>query len=1016
MRIDDGGTGFSDEALRRTLERNRQLSTASGPGNNPDLEPWQRADRVFVQALELPETERPAFLEEACSEDSQLRQLVHELLGFDEALGSFSEGPALEAVERAAAEASAEQHIGPYRLLGQLGSGGMGTVYLAEQSEPVERKVALKLIKAGMDSEQVLARFEGERQALALMDHANVARVYDAGAAGTGRSYFAMEYVPGHEITEHCDRAELGFRDRVRLFLQVCDGVQHAHQKGLIHRDLKPSNILVKSAQGEPATVKIIDFGVAKSMQRKLSAHAAHTQLGTFVGTPVYSSPEQILGRFGETDTRSDIYSLGVVLYELLVGTPPHTWDDFDGRSQEEIARMLSEEPPTKPIHRFTTTTGKDAETVAQRRSLTVEQMQRRLRGDVSWILLKCLERRPEERYPSVSELRKDLERWLEGLPLEARPATGLYRLRTFVRRHRTGVAVTALVGAALLTTTAAAVTGFLRAERAAEEAELAADFQVEQLQELDPAAMGLGLRTKLIDEIRHRLGEQEVEPSVLEADLKTLEGLLSHANFTDLSLSLLDDQLFARAETAIAEKYGETPLLQARLWQSVADTRRELGQFEAAVEPQQRALAVRRRELGDEHPLTLESLASRGFLWLVMGRLDAAEGDLRQAAEARRRVLGDEHPETVISIGTLGSSLQAQGKLAEAEPNLREALETHRRVLGNEHPDTLISIGNLGSLLSDQGKLAEAEPYYREALEASRQVLGDEHPGTLISVNNLGFLLSSQGRAAEAEPYYREALETSRRVLGNEHRDTLISINNLGSLLRSQGKFGEAEALFREALATRRRVLGDAHPDTLFTVNSVGLLFRSQGQLAEAEPYFREALETRRRVLGEEHPDTLVSMGNLGLLLMSQGKLSEAETYGRKALDAYRRLYGEERLDSLRAARNLAKILNERSKYAEVTELLEETLPTADGALGKEHQVSAEMRSLLGEALVGLGAYDGAEPLLLDGYQALEASLSADDERVRQAAERLAALYEAWGRAAQAKEWWEKSGKEKGG
>lgn len=434
------------------------------------LERWRRIDRLFVDVLARPADQRDAFLEEACGCDRDLRQSIEELLADDGALGSFLELPAMGGGLGDCEEEVGGQ-VGPYRILDVLGTGGMGTVYLAEQGDPVERKVALKLIKSGMVSEQVLARFSGERRALALMAHVNVAMVYEAGHTDSGRSYFAMEYVPGREIVAHCDDHGLGVRDRIRLFLQVCSGVQHAHQKGLIHRDLKPSNILVRKSMGEPATVKIIDFGIAKSLQRKLGPQAGYTRQGTFVGTPVYSSPEQILGRSSETDTRSDIYSLGVVLYELLVGTPPHGREDFEDKTQLEVADMLCAGRTPPPIDRFATL-GDEAAKVAKRRSSSVAQMQQQLRGDVSWILGKCLESRPGDRYASVSELRQDLQRWLEGQPLEARPATSFYRIGKWIHRHRVAV-MAAILGAILwLATTAAAVVGFMRAEKASEEAE----------------------------------------------------------------------------------------------------------------------------------------------------------------------------------------------------------------------------------------------------------------------------------------------------------------------------------------------------------------------------------------------------------------------------------------------------------------------------------------------------------------------------------------------------------------
>ncbi len=391
------------------------------------------------------------------------------------------------------------QFVGPYRLADKLGEGGMGTVYLAEQRDPVQRQVAVKLIKLGMDTAEVLARFEAERQALALMNHVNIAGVYDAGAAQSGRPYFAMEYVPGLEITAHCDGRELDFRQRIELFLQVCDGVLHAHQKGIIHRDLKPSNILIKTAQGQAATAKIIDFGVAKSLQRKLGSLTAHTQLGSFVGTRTYSSPEQISGNASAIDTRCDIYSLGVVLYELLSGVAPYSDEDLASKSPVQLTRMFSKEEPLPLLARFISLDAQLETDIAAHRQMTIAQMKQALGSDLSWIVAKCLERDPNDRYASVLALENDLRRWLENRPVEARPITMGYRLQKMLRRNRAAVIAGSAVVLAFGIMTVVAVLGFLQAKRALAETELVANFQVKQIRSIDPAAMGDALRDILL-------------------------------------------------------------------------------------------------------------------------------------------------------------------------------------------------------------------------------------------------------------------------------------------------------------------------------------------------------------------------------------------------------------------------------------------------------------------------------------------------------------------------------------
>ncbi|MEM1180655.1 MAG: tetratricopeptide repeat protein [Acidobacteriota bacterium] len=964
---------------------------------------------------------------------------------------SLEEGPKTSRLDFTRGEPG--RSIGPYRLLEVLGEGGMGTVYLANQRHPIERQVALKLIKGGMDSAHVLARFDAERQALALMDHDNVAAVYDAGSSA-GRPYFVMEFVPGLELISHCDHSRLGLRERIKLFLQVCHGVHHAHQKGLIHRDLKPSNILVRKHASQPATVKIIDFGVAKSLQRKLSASTVHTRIGTFVGTPRYSSPEQISNHRPDVDTRADVYSLGVVLYELVTGVTPRTSDELAGKSSGELAKILEKDPPP-PHSRFSRLDPKKQAEIANSRSESIADLRQRLHADLSWIILKCLERDPEDRYSTVLELKQDLLRWLERKPIEARPSTGFYRAAKFLKRHRAATATAALVVTALLTTTTAAVLGFLRAERevvkaraAAEEAELAADFQTEQLRELDPAAMGSALRAGELEAIRRGLGAEGLGPTEIEAELERFEDLLRHLNFTDLSLSLLDEHLFKRAEAAIEDKYVKTPRLQARLWQSVASTRQKLGQYESAVAPQEKALEMRRRELGPEHPQTLDSLRKRGRLWLDMGRLNDAEADLRRAEEMHRRILGIEDLQTLYALSDLGSVLRLKGQLEEAEPYYREALEVGRRVLDERHRAVQTFADNLGILLTRRGQLEEAEALHRRVLEIRREILGDDHPGTLSSLNNLGSLLSKRGQLEEAEAVLREAVELHRQIFGNRHRSTLIAINNHGSLLRKQGRFEEAESCLREALETGRQVLGSRHTDTLIWAVNLGNLLHHRGRLDGAKDLYAEVLEARRGLLGDEHGQTLLAMNTLGLLLWDRGELGEAEPLFREAVDVGRRAFGRENPKTLALASNLGGVLRDLDRHGEAEEhlqhtldikrrelgdehpstlvstknfsslllktsrtsealfLLEEALPTAGRVLGESSPVTAELRSLLGEALLGLGDYQQSERHLLQAHRELDAALPPGRAATRRAsAERIRALYRAWGKPDRAPE-----------
>jgi len=867
---------------------------------------------------------------------------------------------AIRAADVGAHELGPGAVFGRYVIVATIGRGGMGVVYRARQDKP-GREVALKLIRPGWMSAALLRRFEFEAELLGRLKHPGIAQVYEAGVDdATGTPYFAMELVEGVPLTEYANQRGLNLRRRLDLFAKVCDAVQHAHARGVIHRDLKPGNILVADVGDPPEPQpKVLDFGVARATDADIAATTVETAVGALVGTVPYMSPEQVSGDPAELDTRSDVYALGVVLYELLAGRLPYR---LERKLIHEAVRVIREDEPTR-----------------------LSSIDRVFRGDVETIVGKSLEKEKERRYQTAAELGTDIRRYLRDEPIAARPPSAAYQLRKFARRN------TALVGGVLATfvvlalgivgtTTFAlraearrieAVDAQTRAERAEADAEQRADeleqvaaFQASQLSEIDAELMGINLRRGVIDKRRAFLEGRGMDDERIDGALAELASSLAGVNFTNLALETLDENIFERALKTIDEGFEEQPLVKARLLQTVADTLEAVGLLDRARAPQDEALSIRRRVLGDEHPDTLISINNMGFLLLAEGKLTEAEPFYREALETSRGVLGDEHPDTLRSITNMGYLLQSQGRLAEAEPHYREALEGFRRVLGDKHPLTLTSINNMGVLLLAEGKLAEAEPYYREALETSRRVLGDEHPNTLGSINNMGFLLISQDKLAEAELYFREALEARRRVLGDEHPDTALSINNMGALLRSQGKLTDAEPYFREALETSRRVLGDEHPQTLTSINNMGALLRSQGKLTDAEPYFREALETSRRVLGDEHPDTLGSINYMGGLLRSQGKLAEAEPYFREALEAFRRAHGDEHRATLTSISNMGELLQSQGKLAEAEPYFREALEASRRVLGDEHPDTLRPISNMGALLRALGQLEEAERL----------------------------------------------------
>jgi tetratricopeptide (TPR) repeat protein/tRNA A-37 threonylcarbamoyl transferase component Bud32 len=900
-------------------------------------------EELFNTALDHPPGEdRETFLRAACGDDAQLLEDIRSLLSAhaeaetflksvdpkDLALGDVAdEGPTVSSCREAPG-----QMIGRYKLLELLGEGGFGSVWMAEQREPVKRRVALKIIKLGMDTKQVVARFEAERQALAMMDHPNIARVLDAGATDTGRPFFVMELVRGVPILEYCDTERLDTFKRLELFVDVCNAIQHAHQKGVIHRDIKPSNILVTLHDGRPVP-KVIDFGIAKATSGELTEKTLFTQHRQMIGTPAYMSPEQAEMSGLDIDTRSDIYSLGVLLYELLTGTTPFSHEELLSKGFSEMMRIIRDVEPRKPSTRLSTM-GETITRTAHLRHAAPARLGSILKGDLDWIVMKCLEKDRQRRYDTANGLGLDVRRFLSGDAVLAAPPGKLYVIRKFMRRHRASVTAGAAVAAALLI----GIIGFFwqaqaaRAQRdlaerearralaaessatqRAEQLQLFAEFQASQLAETDVTRMGARIRSVLTERRRDALARSGHADEEVQIAMSDFEEAMAGVNFTDVALQALDENTLSRTLRTIEEKFSSQPLIKAALLQTTSDSIQTLGLLDRAVSPQAEALAIRHRILGDNHPDTLASAGGMGVIAMKLGRLPQAEVYLQQALAGRRAVLGNEHPDTLESMVRMGELHFRQLRLTEAEPLFREALEYRQRILGPRHPDTLRSLHYMGNLLRQQRRDSEAEPYLREALEGRRDVLGDEHPDTLSSLNAWGLLLRQQGKQLETEDSWRAALTARRRVLGDEHPDTLTSMNNLGGALRDQKRYPESESLFREALNIRRRTLGDDHPDTLQSFSSLGITYFQQGKFVEAEAQYRSLWESYRRNLGEEHELTLSAAATIGRTLVGQGRLEEAESVFRETLGRTLRSLGEAHWQTRQARSMLAEVLQRR-------------------------------------------------------------------------------------------------------
>jgi serine/threonine protein kinase len=909
-------------------------------------------------------------------------------------------GPA-PAVSRPTAVASerAGDRIGAFTLLEKLGAGGFGVVWKAERREPFVQQVALKLLRPGMDSEAVLARFELERQALARMDHPNIAKVLDGGVTESGRNYFVMELVKGEPITDFCDRNRLGVRKRLELFAQVCDAVQHAHMKGIIHRDLKPGNILAgmndetSAGSGNWGRVKVIDFGVAKATAATAAAAEHFTQTGQLVGTPEYMSPEQADG-VSDIDTRSDIYALGVVLYQLLVGAPPFDPKTLRSAGLAEIHRIIRDVDPPAPSAKLASLTkagsadgAESAVTIAKDRDTKPESLTQVLRQELEWLPMKAMRKDRNERYRSASEFADDVRNYLDGRALIAGPESAVYRARKFVRRHRAGVLSVIAVAASLLAATVLSTWFGIREARAREQEAIArqlaerreretaaiAKFQEEMLASVDPARAGAQLARSLETRLDESLTLAKTPPEERSRRLDELRGALRRMNLTDTARDFMDGVVLAPAQSASTSLFREQPEVESALKQSLAITYYSLGMPDRAETSQADALRIREAALTRGDARTLDSLGWSARVLAARSAkaedLKRAETILRETVDAMRKMLGDSDPHTIFAIRGLADTLHAQDRFDEALALYEQALTLAKAAQSPTSDSVIFSAVSIAAILTDQKgeparALAVLEPI-RNALRAEKE----PDPRTCIRVlDNMAY---AQGKLAQlnpspaawqaAEATNREALELASKALGEEHPIAFGLRGNLAALLLKRGDVEGARALQDRSVQLGRRVLPPTDPGLLRALNDLGQSYSSAGDNARALPLIAEAELGFRAGPGigdNATQDVIISHARA---LLRVGKSNEAIPKLEEVLAQRLASAGPSEIVTIDSARELARALALARRFAEA----DAAFAKAEGAIdaSKRPPTSDARWSLVNQWLHTLKAWAAADP-----------------------------------------------------
>ena len=934
---------------------------------------------VFTEALRLPPGDRAAYLDRACADDVELRQKVETLLEAHHQIGNFLEdsthGLSLTPRTGASVGEKPGDRIGRFKLLQQIGEGGCGIVFMAEQSEPVRRRVALKIIKPGMDTKNVIARFEAERQALALMDNPNIAKIFEAGATESGRPYFVMELVRGIKITEYCDRHCLTTGERLKLFVQVCTAVQHAHQKGIIHRDIKPSNILVTTTAEGTALPVVIDFGIAKATtNQRLTDKTLFTAFEMLIGTPAYMSPEQAELTSVDIDTRTDIYSLGVLLYELLTGTTPFDTEALLQSGLDEIRRVIREREPSRPSTRLSKMTRADLTAVAQHCKSEPPTLIHTVSGDLDWIAMKALEKDRTRRYETAYGMALDIQRYLSDEPISARPPSKFYKLKKTVLRNKfffTSIGIIALLLVTSLIVVSVSLTkkreALLKAEASSAKSEQITKFLENMLNGVGPS-VALGRDTTMLREIVDNTADN------------------------------------------VGTELTNQPAIQAEMYGLISGLYREIGNYNKAEATQRRALAINQTLFGEQSKEVAASLNDLGVTLMAENKLHEGEEVDREALAIRLRLFGEDNADTATSLNGLSALYRQDGRLTEAEVMARKALEIRGKLFGKENLDAADSLRNLSIILGDEYKWAESETLAREVLAIRVKLLGRDNSDVASALTDVAWAAGGQNKLDEAQTMEQEALAIRQKLLPAEHPEVAKSLYLVGNRMRQRGNINDAYPVLSAALSIQRKVLSPDDPDLLFTLDSLGLILENEGKWPEAESVWRESLDGWRKRAGDDDSKTEYAMYNLTLSLEAQNKWTEAETLRRDELASLRKRVGDEDSQTLYAMRHLAIVLASEGKLSEAESLYREELAKWRKLKGNEDSDTLDTLDKLLTTLEAEGKWAEDETMRREEWSWRRKHLGEDQPDTLYALRGVGLTLEAEGKWAEAETVWRES------